>query len=377
LSEEQDFFRAAVQKFLESEAPLAKVRQLADHPDGFEPDWWKRASELGFTSMLVPEEHGGESLGGGLRDLLLAAEEVGRWVSPGPFLSTNVVAAAIAEGGSSEQRERWLPGLISGERVAAWALLEGDGAWRGEDLEFTARRTPSGHQLHGSKVAVEAGGQADLLLVTARSDAGLSQFLVPAGTPGVSVTPMQGLDLVRRFCSLEFDAVELPEASLLGAADGAAPDLERQLQIATTLQCAESAGAAAAVFETTLEYMFDRFSFGRPLASYQALKHRFADMKMWLEACHAICEGAARAVEARDPAAAEMASAAKAYVPEHAIAIIQDCIQMHGGMGVTYEHDAHLYLRRVTQNRGLYGSPSEHREEIARMLEQQGQGGQQ
>jgi alkylation response protein AidB-like acyl-CoA dehydrogenase len=365
VSEEQDFFRDSVRKFLETETPLGKVRQLAEDPAGFERSWWKRAAELGFSSMLVPEELGGGSLGGGLSDLILVAEEMGRLTSPGPFLPTNVVAAAIAECGCERQREQFLPGLLSGDQVAGWALMEGDGEWRGAALELCAERSGSDFVLDGSKQAVEAGSQADTLLVTARSEGGLSQFLVPCGLPGVMRRPMEGLDLVRRFASIQFDAVVVPASALLGEPGQADAQLERQLQIALTLQSAESAGAAAAIFETTLEYMFDRFSFGRPLASYQALKHRFADMKMWLEASHAICEGAAAAVESGDPAAAELASAAKAYVSEQGIAIIQDCIQMHGGMGVTYEHDAHLYLRRVTQNRSLYGTPVEHRELIA------------
>ncbi len=148
----------------------------------------------------------------------------------------------------------------------------------------------------------------------------------------------------------------------------AAAAAERQLQIALALQCAETAGIVDRVFAFTVEYAFDRSSFGRPLASYQALKHRFADMKMWLEACHATAQGAAEAVEAGSPVAPELVSVAASYVGDHATDIIQDCVQMHGGIGVTWDHDIHLYLRRATVNRALYGAPDQHRERLAALL---------
>ena len=367
-TEEQQFFQESTRKFIEAELPLTRVRELAGDPDGFDRSAWKRAAELGWTSLLVPEALGGGSLGGELEDLSILAEEVGRGVCPGPLLPTNVVAAAISRSGSDAQQQALLPGLLSGERVAAWAYLEVDGAWRPEDLRLEATRRGDDFVLNGCKHAVEAGLQADQLLVTARGEAGLSQFVVPADTPGVRRSKLEGLDFVKRFAAIDFDDVAVSRDALVGPEGAAGGDVERQLQIALVLQCSESAGAAAAVFESTLVYMFDRFSFGRPLASYQALKHRFADMKMWLEASHAIAEGAARAVHSSSSDAAEFASAAKAYVGDQSIAIIQDCIQMHGGMGVTWEHDAHLFLRRVTQNRGLYGSPVEHREAIAVLL---------
>lgn len=364
-SEDQEFLRETTRKFLEAEVPLKLVRSLADDPAGFDRGWWRRGAELGWTSMLVPEAHGGGSLGGGLTDLAIVAGEMGRMATPGPLLPTNVVAAAVAARGTDAQRQALLPAIVTGDVVAAWALFEPGGVWRTQELRLTAEPRGGGFVLRGTKAPVEAAGQADQLLVTARTPEGPSQFLVGADAPGLTCTPMHGLDLVRRFGALRFDEVEVPASALLGAPGEAASDVERQLQIALALQCAESAGAVDAVFESTLAYMFDRFSFGRPLASYQALKHRFADMKMWLEASHATADAAARAVEAGSVDAALLASVAKSYVGDHGVAILQDCIQMHGGMGVTWEHDAHLFLRRVTQNRALYGTPAEHRERIA------------
>ena len=367
-NEEREFFRATTRKFIESEVPLSTVRKLADTPLGFDPDWWKRAAELGWTSMLVPEELGGGSLGGGLSDLVIVAEEMGRLNTPGPLVPSNVVAAAISSAGSDSQREALLPGILSGGAQVAWAVIEPIGVWSADLLGLELRRCDGGFLLRGCKEPVESALGAQHFLVTARGEQGLTQVLVPASTAGITCTPLQSLDVVRRFASVQFDDVEVPESALVGELGQASADVERSLQIALALQCAESVGAASALFESTLEYMFDRFSFGRPLASYQALKHRFADMKMWLEGSRAISVAAAAAIEERRMDAAELCSAAKAYVGEHTINILQECIQMHGGMGVTWEHVAHLYLRRVTQNRSLYGTPAEHLERVAAML---------
>jgi alkylation response protein AidB-like acyl-CoA dehydrogenase len=164
---------------------------------------------------------------------------------------------------------------------------------------------------------------------------------------------------------VRFDGVRVPASAVVGTVGGAAGDVDRQLQIALVLQCAEMAGAAYRVFEMTVEYAFDRYSFGRPLASYQALKHRYADLKLWVESCFATADGAARAVQEDAGRGAKLASVAKAYVGERAPEIIQDGVQLHGGIGVTWEHDIHLYLRRVTVDRALYGSPDDHLERVA------------
>jgi alkylation response protein AidB-like acyl-CoA dehydrogenase len=215
---------------------------------------------------------------------------------------------------------------------------------------------------------VEAGAQADELLVTARTGDALTQLLVPVGTPGVVIEPLGSVDLVRRFASVRFEQARVPAAFVVGDVDGAEAAVERQLELAIVLQCAETVGALDRVFEFTLEYLADRSSFGRPLASYQAIKHRFADMKMWLETAHGATELAARAVQDDDADAAEIVSAAASYLGDHATEIVQECTQLHGGIGVTWEHDLHLYLRRVTMHRNLYGTPAQHRARVAALL---------
>jgi alkylation response protein AidB-like acyl-CoA dehydrogenase len=367
LTDDQQLFRETTRKFLQTTSSLEMVRKLADtEPAGFDRKWWKRGAELGWVSMLVAEADGGGSVSGhGLLDLVLVAEEMGRLVSPGPLVPTNVVAAAIARSGTPDQRRRLLPDLVNGDSVAAWCLgapVAGIGTAGGR---VEAMPEGDGYVLQGSTGPVEAAGQADHLLVTTGNGDGVTQLTVATDTPGVTVVSAHGLDLVRRFAQVRFEQVAVGPEAVLGVAGGAADDVERQLQIAVVLQVAEMVGALDRAFEFTVQYAFDRYSFGRPLASYQALKHRFADMKTWLEASQATATAAARAVDSDSPSAPELISVAKSYVGERGPAILQDCVQLHGGIGVTWDHDLHLYLRRVVTDSTQLGTPSDHRERVA------------
>jgi len=370
LTPDQKTFRATSKKFLEAETPLTRVRELAVGPEAFEPAWWARGAELGWTAMLGPEELGGGSISGaGLVDLAIAAEEMGRLVSPGPMAVTNAVITALVESVDGPDHSAVLAGLMSGATVAGWAFYEPGGGLPGvgrpgAGFATTATATGDGYRLDGVKDRVEAADQADILLVTAQTVDGPTQFLVPVDAPGVSIDPSWSLDIVRRFAQVSFEAVDLPAGAVIGRVGGAGPAIERQLQVAIVLSCAETCGAVERVLEFTIAWAFDRYSFGRPLASYQALKHRFADSKTWLEAMHATTLGAARAVQGRTSDAARLVSVAKSYVGGRSTDIIQDCVQLHGGIGVTWEHDLHLFLRRATVNRALYGTPAEHRRRL-------------
>jgi alkylation response protein AidB-like acyl-CoA dehydrogenase len=366
LTSDQELFRDTTRQFLQAEAPLTSVRKWADTPAGFDRAWWTRGTELGWTSLLVSEERGGGSVSGrGLCDLALVAEEMGALVSPGPLSPVNVVAETISRDGSDELADRFLPGLLSGDSVAAWCVAEPGRAVRADEVGLLARPDAGEFVLAGTKSPVEAGAEADWFLVTARTPGGLTQFIVPAAAPGVDVARMHGLDLVRRHAKVRFDNVRVPRSSVVGQLDAAADAFERQLRTALVLQCAETVGATERVFDFTVRYAFDRYSFGRALASYQALKHRFADMKVWLESAQAITVDATRSVQAGAGDAGEVARIAKAYVGERCPELIQDCVQMHGGIGVTWEHDIHLYLRRAVLHRETYGDPTEHRDQVA------------
>jgi alkylation response protein AidB-like acyl-CoA dehydrogenase len=349
------------------------VRALYDTVDGFDRAWWQQAAELGWTSMLVPEALGGGSLSGGpLRDAVIVADEMGRLVSPGPFLATNVVAGAIARRGSAAQQAELLPGLVGGTSFAAWAFAEPGRRWEADAVSTTVRVDGGEVVLDGEKAYVEAAGVADHLLVTARGDAGLTQVLVPAGAPGVTVTRGRSVDMTRRFGRVGLDGVRLPSTAVLGEVGGAAADVEWQLRVALALQCAEMVGVADRTLEFTLEYGRDRIAFGRPIVSFQALKHRVADMTVWLEGSKAVADALAAAVDEDAPDAGSLASVAKAYIGEHCLDIVDDCVQITGGIGVTWEHDIHLYNRRAVVDRAVYGTPEEHKERLAALVGSEG-----
>lgn len=361
LTDDQEFFRDTTRRFLATECPISRVRDLATTDDGFDPAYWRQGGELGWTSLLVPESKGGGSVSGnGVVDLTIVADAFGRHVAPGPLLPTNVVAAALARSDADTHAEL-LDGLVSGQTVAAWCGAEhalGGGA-------VVATPTAEGYTLSGSSTPVEAAAQSQLLLVTARAEEGLVQCVLPTTTPGVTITPLAGLDVVRRFAHVEFADVEVPASAVVTSGAPVAADVEQQLLHALVIQAATVVGAAERVFEFTVEWAFDRYSFGRPLASYQELKHRFADMKMWLEASHALAAALAREVQEDAPGVSETASITKAYVGTYLTELLHDCVQMHGGIGLTTDHDLHLYLRRVVTERASFGTPADHRRRVA------------
>jgi alkylation response protein AidB-like acyl-CoA dehydrogenase len=370
LSSDQEFFRDTTAKFLREQVPVAEVRRLRDDPTGFGDDYWRRGAELGWTSLLVSEADGGGSISGsGVMDLALVAHEFGGHAAPGPLLPTNIVAAALSDSERGAHAEL-LAGLVAGTSIASWCYSEPRPNDRLGDIAVDIRVEGSEVVLNGVKRPVESAARADHLLVTGRTGGGLTQVLVPTGTAGISIEPMRTVDLTRRFSVVTFDQVRVPADAVLGDVGGAADQVERQLQLALVIANAESVGAMQLAFDMTVEWAFDRYSFGRPLASYQELKHRFADMKTWLEGSHAVSDAAATAVATRTPEAAELVSAAKAFIGDYGAELMQDCVQMHGGIGLTFEHDLHLYMRRLTVDRALYGTPADHRQRIATITEQ-------
>lgn len=367
-SPDQEFFRDTTARFLAEKVPADEIRRLRDDPAGFAPDYWRAGSELGWTSLLVDEDRGGGSLSGlGLVDLTFLAYEFGRHAAPGPLCPTNVAADLLGRQGDAHAD--LLDALISGRSTAGWCLAEPRPGSRTATAPVEIRVEGDEAVVSGTKRPVEAASTADLLLVTGRTGQGTTNVLVPREAEGVGITPLKSLDLTRRYAAVEFDEVRVPLSSVVGEPGGGAADSARARQIAIVVSCAESVGALQAALDLTVEWAFDRYSFGRPLASYQELKHRFADMKSWLEGSHAISDRAAEAVATDSDDAAEIVSAAKAFIGHYGGELIQDCIQIHGGIGVTYEHDLHLYARRVAANRSNYGTPAEHRAHLADIVE--------
>ncbi|HVB44904.1 MAG TPA: acyl-CoA dehydrogenase family protein [Streptosporangiaceae bacterium] len=371
LTDDQRILQSATADFLEKFCPVSATRALHEAGRAFDRDIWRHGAELGWTSLIVPEEAGGGSVSGdGLADATLIAEQFGRLAAPGPFVVGNVVAAALAQAANAGAHSGLLGRLMTGEAIGTWACCPPAGGWDPVAGAIEAVADGDGYRLTGVHDRVEAACDADVFLVVARTADGLTQFVVPAGAAGLSVSPLATLDLTRGFGRVGYDGVRVPGTAVVGTPGGAAAAaaVERQFQIAVVLQCAELAGAVEKVLEFTAQWMSDRFSFGRPLASYQALKHRFADMTLWSHAAQATTAAAAAAVQQRHDDAAELVSVAKSYVGQRATDIIQDCVQLHGGLGVTWDHDIHIYLRRATVDRVTWGTPSEHRRRVADLL---------
>lgn len=361
LSGDQQLFRDTCRRALEQYAPVTRVREIIDGSVGFDRSVWSKGGELGWYATLVPEEHGGGSVSGeGLVDLCIIAEELGRYLHPGPFLATNIVAFALAESAPEGLREQYLPGLASGEIIGSWAFAEGNRSWSAASVQLVARPADGGYVLDGVKSFVHDAQAADIFLVTARSASGLCQMVVPASAPGVTVHPLETLDLARGMGEVTFSGVEVPADAVLGDQTAACSAIERQLQVACVVHCAESNGVTDAGLAMTIQYSKDRVAFGRPIGSYQALKHRMADHRVWMEGSFATTAYAARSVGRRQEDAALAARVAKAHVGKWSSAILHDCLQIHGGIGMTWEHDIHLYFRRAISNEVLYGAPDEH-----------------
>jgi alkylation response protein AidB-like acyl-CoA dehydrogenase len=364
-SSEAALFVSTARAFLDKHASLTHVRALHADDLSFDPAWWQRAAELGWTSLLLPDELGGGSVTGNpLRDLASIAEEIGRTVAPGPLHPVSTVLAGLVAADNHTDHADAIAALVSGRTVAAWAVDEPGRAFAPHEPQLTATPTATGFRLNGVKDRIEAGPQADLLLVTARTEDGPRQFVISASAPGVTVHRQRCIDLVKQYARVEFDAVDVEGAAVVGSLAQTPALIRRQSHTAMVLQCAETVGILNTVLTMTIAWARDRHSFGRPLASYQALKHRFADMTMWLHACRAITAGAIDEVCADSPEAHLWVSAAKSYLGEHAGPLIQDCVQLHGGIGVTWEHDLHLYLRRVSLYRNTFGTPSEHHQAL-------------
>ncbi len=366
LTDDQELLRDTAVRFMEAACPLETVRRLFDEGGGTDLPlgYLRDAAELGWFSLLVPEEFGGGSISGeGLRDAAIVAEERGRRLQPGPFVAMNVVAGALARSGTAVQRESILPVVMAGESAAAWVANDATGKWA-PGASITAAASDGDFVLSGTSAVIQGASQAAWLLVAATGPGGLSQFLVAAHVPGVVVHPLDSHDITQRFGTVELKQVRVGPESLLGQSGQAEADIEQQLVHALVLSVAETLGAIAALFEMTRQYAVDRIAFGRPIGSYQGIKYQLADMSLSIEAAHAISAAATKAVQGGQSDAGEVASMAKAWLGDIGIEVAQGCFQIFAGIGYTWEHDLHLFLRRITMNGLLFGQSEWHRERI-------------
>jgi alkylation response protein AidB-like acyl-CoA dehydrogenase len=373
--EEQELLRSTTRRFLAEHQSRAVVRRVMEGPDPFDPGLWQRGSELGWTAMLVPEEYGGGSVTAQpMVDLVAIAEELGRELNPGPFVPTNVVAAAIVRFGSQEQQATYLPELARGVATAGWCL-SGDGSPEPATVAVQASPEAGGWRLDGVSRYVQGAGPAAFLLVVARQPDGLVNLLVPRTAAGLVERTMSGLDLTRRFSELIFDGVlvpagnELQDTTPLPGPPKGSSVTGACVRVATILQAAESVGAAEVLFEETVEYLKKRQQFGRTIASFQAIKHRLADLQMELEAMRVAAEYAALAYDDDHEDLDLAVETAGAYVDDAFAQLAGEALQLHGGIGFTWEHDVHLFVRRAKVNQVLYGDGAWHRDQLLRLAE--------
>ena len=333
----------------------------------FDRDYWQRAAELGWTAMLVPEEHGGAAGEQPVLDLVIVAEEIGRQIAPGPFLPSATVIDALLRSGSPEQQAEYLPGMADGSTIATWAMAEAPDGWEPAEVTTKANRDGDGYVLSGEKTAVEAGGRRGPV-PGHRVDAGRARPVPGAGRRrgrvGPAAAAVRPRPAVRR-CHVP----GRPRPGQRGDRDAGRRRRRAGAPVPAGADpvSAETTALTEKIFDATIDYMQDRYAFGRPLASYQALKHRIADHKLWLEAGCGLSTALAHALDSEDPDVARLASVTKAHISEQSLKIISDCSQLFGGIALTWEHDLHLYLRRATVNKVLYGSARQHKERLCRL----------
>ena len=362
---EQQELREAVRRFLTDRAPLPRVRELMETDDGTDAEVWRQAgAQLGLQGIAIPEEYGGS--GFSFAEQAIVLEELGSALYTGPYLASAVLAAtALLASPDQAARRDFLPGIASGESVATLAFTEDDGSWQPDAIRLSAAGTGSDWRLDGHKSFVLDGHTAGLILAVAATDAGLSLFAVDAGASGLNRTPLPTLDQTRKLARLEFDAVA---ARLIGSPGDAAGVLDRVLDVAAIALAAEQLGGAQRALDMAVEYAKIRHQFGRPIGSFQAIKHRCADLLLEVESLRSAVAYAAAAVAADSDEVPVVASLAKAYGSEVYFHVAAENIQIHGGIGFTWEHDAHLYFKRAKASELFLGDGSYHRERLAQRI---------
>ena len=364
-SDEQEELRASVRRFLSEKSPETEVRRLMDTTEGYDPAVWSQmADQLGLQSLTIPEEFGGS--GFTYVELLVVLEEMGAALLCAPFFSSVALAAnALLTSGDDESKKAYLPGIALGETIATLAITEDNGRWDFGGIELAAAKKGDGWTLNGHKMYVIDGHTANLMVVAARTPAGVTLFAVQDDAPGLTRTPLPTMDQTRKQARLEFS--DAP-AALIGTDGGAEAGLSKTLDLAAVALAAEQVGGAQHVLEASVEYAKTRIQFGRPIGSFQAIKHKCADMLLEVESAKSAAYYAAWAAAEDSDELPVVASLAKSYCSEAYFHAAAENIQIHGGIGFTWEHPAHLYFKRAKSSELLLGDPSYHRELLAQRI---------
>ena len=367
-TDEQEQFRTTIRRFMTEKSPPTEVRRLMDTAEGYDPEIWRQLSDqLGLPGIHIPEQYGGA--GFGMVELGIVMEEMGRALLCAPYFSTAVLAAnALLNAGTEAQKARLLPDLASGARLAALAVTELGGKWDPHATRLTAAPDGDGFRLDGAKSYVVDGHLADLLVVAGRASGtagreGLALFAVSADAAGVTRSLLPSMDLTRKLARIDFNGVQ---AQRLGdGEDGATAGvtaLERTLDQAAIALANEMVGGAQALFDSAVEYAKLRVQFGRTIGSFQAIKHKCADMLLDMELAKSAAYYAAQAAAADDPEWPTLACLAKAAASDMYLHIAIETIQIFGGIGFTWDNDTHLWFKRAKSSEVFLGEPYYHRE---------------
>jgi len=369
-NEQQEMLRGSARLFLERECPLEVVRHLMEDEQGYSPELWRKMADIGWMGLVLPERYGGSGLS--FVDLTILMEEMGRALLPSPFFSSVVLGGlTLFEAGSEEQKQRVLPRIASGELRLSLALLETDGRYDPRGIGLRASIRGNRATLTGTKLFVPDAQTADTIIAVARTqrgrdpESGISLFLVDRQSPGVSYAPLLSIDQTRRLGEVSFTRVNVPMDQMLGARNTAWPLLQRALDKGVVALSAEMVGGAERVLEMSVEYAKMRVQFGRQIGSFQAVKHTLADMKLLVENAKSVLYYAAWAVDCDAPEASRAASMAKAYCSDMYLRVAMDGIQVHGGVGFTWDHPMHLFFKRAKGSEVLLGDATWHRERTA------------
>ena len=370
-NEEQELLRSTARKFFENECASQVVRTLMETPEGVTPALWSKLAEQGWLGLTYPEAYDGMGLG--LVDLVVLMEEMGRAVVPGPYFSAVLLGGGIIlEAGGEAQKKEWLPKIAGGQARVTLAWMEPSAELGPDGITLAALEKGGTYTLAGTKLFVHDAHTADAIVVAARTGKsgadGISLFLVPKGAKGLTVTLLPTMDQTRKLCEVTLKGVSLGVDGRLGEIGGGWTALARVLDRATVALCAEMCGGAQKVLDMTVEYAKIRQAFGRPIGSYQGGKHKAADMLVDVENSKSITYYAAWAMDEGVSEGPLAVSMAKAYVSDAYRRVSANGIQLHGGIGFTWEHDLHLYFKRAKGSEFTFGDATFHRERVAQLV---------
>jgi alkylation response protein AidB-like acyl-CoA dehydrogenase len=356
LSESQEFLKDSARKFFVGECPSAEMRRLMETDTAYDAGLWSKLAEQGYTGIIFPEEYGGVGLG--KVELMLLMEEAGRALLPGPFFSTVVLAGSVLEAvGTAAHKNKYLAPICRGEVRATVALVEATSSWNPRDVQMSA----TNGKLNGEKLFVTDAAIADFIIVVTRSGV----LVVDSKARGLKISPMSGMDLTRKLYAVEFSNTPAEDI-------GGTTALPRAFDVAAAALAAELVGGMQRTLDITVEYAKTRKQFGKPIGMFQAVQHQCADMYLEMESSRSAVYYAGWALEENSPDAATAVSIAKMYASDAARTVCNRGIQIHGGMGFTWENDLHLYYRRAKASETAFGDAMFHRERIAHLVIDEG-----